>query len=666
MLTDTKKSPYAKVAPIDCGSITMQSGFWKDITQTVAHNTVPHLLGMFEDNEISHVLENFRICAGDSQGEHAGTVFGDGDFYKWMESALYAYAETQDEALLTQLEGYCDLISRAQLDDGYISTKQIIGERQANGTQRMGDVNDFEIYNMGHLFTTACLYLRVTGKDTLLRIARKAANYIEYLYNQAKEKGEVKTAVCPSHYMGLIELYRTTEDIKYLQLAQLAIELRDSVADGTDDNQDRIPLKEHTKIVGHAVRSNYLYAGVADLYAETGDSEYLDMLHRVWHNLVTQKLYITGGCGALYSGVSPYGNFFVDQKVHQAYGYEYQLPNITAYNESCASVGLVLWAYRMFLIEPKSEYMDIIERAMLNVNLAAISIDGQKYFYENPLERTKDLPYKLVWPLHRTEYIFSYCCPPNIARTLAQVSEYFYTTSNNSIWCGLYGANTATIALNDQLTITLEQKTAYPYNGDIALTITDIQGATEDTRATRRAGNPEVFINIRVPHWVASGSIKTAHTTYNLAEIKHNGYIEVPLQLIKGETITITFDMPARYTRAHEKVEELRNQVVVERGPMVYCIESEDVATEYLSDIFIDQTAVFTPKPYTIAGREVQALVGNGYVIQRSDFTRQALYQSVGVDRFTPVSLRLVPYFAWDNRGQDEMKTWLPVVHKDI
>ena len=209
----------------------------------------------------------------------------------------------------------------------------------------------------------ACLYQRVTGKDSMMKIAVKAAGYLEKLYQEAKEKDEVKTAVCPSHYMGLIEMYRTTGDKRYLDLAKCAIELRDSVKNGTDDNQDRIPLKQHEKMIGHAVRANYLYAGVTDLYLESGDEESLSMLHKVWRNLADQKIYLTGGCGALYNGASPYGNFFVDQKIHQAYGYEYQLPNITAYNETCASVGLVMWAYRMFLVEPKAEYMDLLERA---------------------------------------------------------------------------------------------------------------------------------------------------------------------------------------------------------------------------------------------------------------------------------------------------------------
>lgn len=418
MLTDTTRSPYARVVPLPWDAVRWSSGFWQDVVTVNASQTIPHLQNMFESAQTSHVVENFRICAGVSEGDFDGTDFGDGDFYKWMEAAIYAAGQNQDQALLAELDAYIDLIARSQQPDGYISTKQIIGERQQNGVTRFGNINDFEVYNFGHLFTAACLHKRITGKDNFLDIAKKAAAYLSRMYQESARTGNVQTAVCPSHYMGLIELYRTTGEKQYLDLAQLAIFLRDSVSEGSDDNQDRIPLKEHQKIVGHAVRANYLYAGVADLYAETGDPELLSLLLRVWRNLMDTKLYITGGCGALYNGASPYGNFFDHQLVHQAYGYEYQLPNITAYNETCASVGHVLWAYRMFQLDPKAEYFDAIERAMLNVNLAAVSLDGHKFFYENMLRRPKKLEYELIWPSTRSEYILSYCCPPNLARIL--------------------------------------------------------------------------------------------------------------------------------------------------------------------------------------------------------------------------------------------------------
>ena len=411
MLTDTSKSKYAKVTPIGSESMEWTDGFWKDAVDKCTSVTVPHLQNMFEAEDISHVLENFRICANpDDHRPYDGTVFGDGDFYKWMESAMYAANANKDEKLFAKLEEYVQLIAKVQLPDGYISTKQIIDERNGTGG-RMKDINEFEVYNMGHLFTAACVYYRITGKDSMLNVAKKAAKWLQGMYLEAKEKDEVQTAVCPSHYMGLIEMYRTTGDTEFLELAKLAVELRDSVKNGLDDNQDRLPLKTHKKIVGHAVRSTYLYAGVADLYAEDGDEEYFEMLKRVWRNMVDKKMYITGGIGAIYNGASPYGYFFEHDLIHQAFGYEYQLPNVTAYNETCASLGLVFWAYRMFLIDPKAEYMDVLERAMLNVNLAAVSLDGQSFFYENVLRRTKKLDYRLIWKTSSCKIYFKLLLP---------------------------------------------------------------------------------------------------------------------------------------------------------------------------------------------------------------------------------------------------------------
>ncbi len=652
MLTNTKKSPYAKVSSLPFDAVEWTGGLWAESFKICADATVPQLKHMFDSKDISHVVENFKICAGDSQGEHNGTVFGDGDFYKWMEAALYTATKNNNQKLLNEIEEYIDLISRAQQPDGYLSTKQIIGEMNRNGIARMGDINDFEVYNFGHLFTCACLHHRITGKDNFMMIAKKTADYLYELYQEAARTGEVQTAVCPSHYMGLIEMYRTTEDNKYLELAKLAIELRDSVKDGTDDNQDRIPLKQHEKIVGHAVRSNYLYSGVADLYAELGDEEYKDMLHRVWEDLLKHKLYLTNGCGALYNGVSPYGNFFKDQKTHQSFGYEYQLPNITAYNETCANIGLVMWAYRMFNIEQKAEYLDIIERTMLNVNLAAISLDGKRYFYENMLRRAKKLEFEMVWSLERTEYITSYCCPPNLARNLAQSYEYAYSVSEDSVYLGMYGANKAHIRLDNGTDFELLQQTNYPYEGAIKFNITKVN----------KEGR--VIINIRIPSWAENGFITlSGGEKRSLSKKDANTFIPVELNQLEGAEIEVYFEMAARLTVSHPLVEENSNQVAVEKGPLVYCVESNDADIETLDDLLITPDTRFEEKSYEIAGREIQVLEGELYAHNRVDYDRDALYQTLHYKGIHKLPVRLIPYFAWDNRGYGEMRIWLPVAY---
>ncbi|MCR5107788.1 MAG: glycoside hydrolase family 127 protein [Lachnospiraceae bacterium] len=657
MLTDTRKSKYAKATSLRAEDTEFTDGFWKSVRDVIFNNTVPQLEKMFDAVDISHVVENFRICAGEAEGDFEGTVFGDGDFYKWMESAMYSAVLNDDKDLSDRIEKYIDLIGRAQRPDGYISTKQIIGEMNKSGLGRMGDINDFEVYNFGHLMTAAALHLRLTGRDSLLKIASKAADYLDNMYKEAEEKDQVQTAVCPSHYMGLIELYRAVGDEKYLKLAQKAIELRDSVKNGLDDNQDRIALKKHRKIMGHAVRANYLYAGVADLYLEKGGEEYLDVLKSVWRDLLTHKIYITGGCGALYNGASPYGNFFDHQLIHQAYGYDYQLPNISAYNETCANVGLVMWAYRMFMIEPKAEYFDVIERVMLNTNLASISLDGIKYFYENMLERVKDPGFDPVWPLHRTEYITSYCCPPNLTRNLAQSSEYVYAVSGYKIYTGLYAATRAHIVLDSGLDAIIETKTDYPYDGNIGFTFSDV----------KQDGTAE--LELRIPSWAKKGRIiirdRNGEKITEISEKMSGKYTGVYLDKVKDSQVIISLDMPVRYTVGHDRIEECRGRVCMERGPLVYCMEEGDAGETKLEDIFLPvRRTGFSEKHIQIKGRDILSVEGKVKVLVGNDNDENSLYREMPDISFKETEARFIPYFAWDNRGDEkDMRMYFPVFY---
>lgn len=668
MLTDTSKSPNAVLQGLPFSDVEWTGGLYKERFDTCAEAMVPHLQNMFESRDISHVVENFRIAAGDVQGEFDGTVFGDGDFYKWMEAAVYTAVRTDNRTLLGYLEEYVDLIGRAQQPDGYLSTKQIIGERSGKAV-RLGDINDFEVYNFGHLFTSACLYKRLTGKDSFLTVAEKAAGYLKNLYAQAEESGEVRTAVCPSHYMGLAELYRTTGNPDYLELLKKAVALRDSVKEGLDDNQDRLPLKEHDRIIGHAVRANYLYAGVADLCLETEDAVLTEVLHKVWNSLVTQKLYITGGCGALYNGASPYGNFFSHQLVHQAYGYEYQLPNVTAYNETCASVGGVYWAWRMFCLEKKPAYVDVLERMVLNVNLAAVSMDGKRFFYENMLRRAKKLPYELVWGQERAEYILSYCCPPNLARMMAQMSEYAYAADESGIYTVLYGASRAKVELPGRegkvSGLTLIQETAYPYDGRIRFTFERQEPDTDKPGGS-------FLLHLRIPSWVRSGSIRCGNrrsgereTIITLGRRDASTYVSLPIEEAEDREILVDFAMEARLTCAHPLVEETAGQAAVERGPLVYCLEGMDTGVETIDELAIPSDIRLEPEELEIEGRTVTALKGTFFRrITEEGYDSSALYQDYPYRGYEEVTARMIPYFAWDNRGMDEMRVWLPVADR--
>lgn len=651
MLTDTSSSPYARVWGIPFEAVTLKNGFWKESLDLCANVTVYQLQNIFESKEISHVVENFRICARISNGRHRGTPFGDGDFYKWMESALYYGFYKKDKVLLGQVESYIQLIAKAQRPDGYLSTKQIINEMTGGGNIRQKDINEFEIYNFGHLFTLASLHKRLTGEDQLLQVAEKAAGYLEELYRKAEKSGQVQTAVCPSHHMGLVELYRITKKERYKKLAIKAMELRDLVEEGLYDNQDKIPVTEHETIMGHAVRANYLYAGLADLYVETGEGKWLEVLHRVWNSLTEKKLYITGGCGALYNGVYPYGNYFQDQKIHQAYGYEYQLPNITAYNETCASIGGVMWAYRMFLAEPSAGYMDVLERMMYNVNLAAISLDGKRFFYENMLRRTKTLDFELIWPRERTEYIKSFCCPPNLLRVLSQIGEYFYTVSEDSVWCGLYGASEASICLKNGAWFHIRQETAYPYDGIIRFCFDQIE-------------KEEPFnLMVRIPSWAENGAITVNGEKINLTQEAAGAYYKIFIDHMEGNVVELTLHMEARLTVSHSMVEETENHVAVERGPLVYCMENPDALVETLDDLIVPADGEFRLEEYQMDGRTVIALKSDFWHLERGNYDRRALYQTLGKRKKKCLEVRLIPYFAWDNRGLGEMRIWFPVAY---
>ena len=347
MLTDTSASPYALATSVAPGAVTLADGPWLRLHERTADVTVRAIGAQLHDPSVGHAYENFRIAAGDTAGEHAGPPFMDGDLYKWLEAAAALQAGHHDDDRAAWIAEAVDVIGRAQRADGYVHTQTLIANRSrrlaragtgAEPEEPHEDRLNFETYNLGHLMTAGVVLHRATGDDSLLALGRKAADYIHHLWRDRTDL-LARSAICPSHYMGVVELYRATRDERYLALAEALLDIRDRVEGGGDDNQDRVPLREQRVIAGHAVRANYLYAGAADVVAETGDAELLAVLEGLWRDLVATKLSITGGCGALYDGASPDG--FPDQpqitRVHQAYGRPYQLPSTTAHNESCAT-----------------------------------------------------------------------------------------------------------------------------------------------------------------------------------------------------------------------------------------------------------------------------------------------------------------------------------------
>lgn len=653
-LVNTSNSPYAKLAPLDISDVTWTEGFWADRFDVCQHSMVPQMMGMYMDDSISHGFANFEIAAGLKEGEHIGPPFHDGDFYKILEGMIMVYAMNPDKKTEEELDRIIGIIGKTQRSDGYIHTPVVIEQIHNDGMKNeFAERLDFETYNMGHLMTAACLHYRVTGKRNLLDIAIKATDFLYEFYQQNKKELALN-AICPSHYMGVTEMYRTTGDPRYLELAKGLIDIRSMVEDGHDHNQDRIPFREQTKAVGHAVRANYLYAGVADVYTETGDESLMKALDAIWHDLVETKLYVTGACGALYDGVSPNGTTYDQpsiQQVHQAYGEDYQLPNLSAHNESCANIGNLLWNWRMLLATGNAKYADVMEEVMYNSLLAGVSLDGKRYFYTNPLAVAEDLPYELRWSKDREEYIsYCNCCPPNTIRTVAEISNYMYSISDEGLWINFYGGNKLQKKLSNKEVLDIEQITEYPWQGNISIEI-------------KNAPKQAYPFHVRIPAWASTAKVSINDKPVE-ADIRPGTYVKLDNKWRKGDVVKITLPMEVDLIATNPLVEENRNLVAVKRGPVVYCLESMDLPDDVsLFQVGIPVDNDLTPGIIKIDGAKLMALEGNGALLQDTKWDQNKLYQKLEKKEEKKVPLTLIPYFAWDNRGKGNMSVWLPIAY---
>jgi DUF1680 family protein len=594
-------------------------------------------------------FENFRIAAGLADGQHHGAAWNDGDFYKWLEAACAVLAATRDPELEQTIEQVVEVIGKAQRADGYIHTPVLIRRRNGDtDAEPFQDRRHFEMYNMGHLMTTACLHHRVTGRKDLLAVAVKTADFLHETFRQPTPE-LARHAVCPSHYMGIVELYRTTRDERHLELARMFFDARKLVSNGGDDNQDRIPFGKQTSAAGHAVRANYLYAGAADLYAETGDPELWTPLESIWADVVERKMYITGGCGALYDGASPDGSKQQSSitRVHQAYGRNYQLPNLTAHNETCANIGNLLWNWRMFLVTGEARFIDVAELALYNSVLSGISLDGTNYFYVNPLRQLDLLPTQLRWSRWRVPFISSFCCPPNVARTLAEVRGYTYSKSDDAIWLNLYGASTVRTKLADGQWVKLTQRTDYPWGGRVRLTVDE-------------CGKKAFGVKLRIPGWTQDATIRVNGVASECSP-NPGTYVELRRVWRPGDVVELEMPMPPRLMESHPLVEETFGQVAIKRGPLVYCLESVDLPDGVrLVDVLIPENIQLVPRYEQELLQGVAVLRGKVLVRDSGDWDRR-LYRRFQRRPAKVVAARFVPYYAWANRGRSEMSVWLPL-----
>ena len=648
-LVDNSNSPHAKLQSVGLADVVWMDGFWKEQFDVEVNNTLPHMWKLYHNEDVTHAYRNFEIAAGLMKGKHDGPSFHDGDFYKVFEGMAAVYATTKDEQLDKQMDEAIALIDKAQREDGYIHTPVIIEEKWGTlGEEYLKQQLGFEKYNMGHLMTAACVHYRATGKTNFLEVAKDVTDYLYDFYKKASPE-LARNAICPSHYMGVVEMYRTTKDPRYLELAENLINIRGTTKDGTDDNQDRIPFREQTVAMGHAVRANYLYAGVADLYAETGEDKLLDNLKSIWEDVVYRKMYITGACGALYDGVSPDGTVYDPaqiQKIHQAYGRPYQLPNATAHTETCANIGNVLWNWRMLQLTGEAKYADIVELALYNSVLSGISLKGEEFCYNNPLNVSENLPFEQRWGNQRHPYIaLSNCCAPNVTRTLAQVNNYAYNLSEEGLYVNLYGSNSLKTTTKEGKSIKLTQSTNYPWDGDITLNIEEIP-------------DEDFNLFLRIPGWSRNAEILVNGEKYK-GTPEPETYFHIEKELKKGDIVQLRLPMPVERMQANPLVEETKNQVAIKRGPLVYCLESEDLPEDVsINEVVLNLESGFHPEKIKIQNRNLLGL--NAKVsFDNSTSWKNKLYTPMSSLSKKDQSVQLIPYFAWGNRNNEEMTVWM-------
>jgi DUF1680 family protein len=506
------------------------------------------------------------------------------------------------------------------------------------------------------LITAGIIHKRATGKDNLFKCSVKAA---DFLYNFLKNDRDelARNAICPSHYMGAFEMYRMTGNKKYMELGEELIAIRDSVKNGEDHNQDRIPFRQQYEAMGHAVRANYLYAGVADLYAETGEEQLYKNLSSIWDDIAEHKIYITGGCGALYDGVSPDGTTYNQpyiQQIHQAYGRQFQLPNETSHNETCAQIGELLYSWRLLETTGDAKYAEMVENELYNGILPGISLDGTKYFYTQALRKNKDFPYVMRWPKERQKYISCFCCPPNTLRTLIQAQEYAYSVNKegSELYVNLYGENKLKTKNLD-----IEQLTEYPFEGDVKLIINKAKGLKA--------------VKMRIPEWcqesvneIISNSTITNKRGKTIAKpnvMLENGYLTFQHNYQAGDIIKISMPMQVKLIESNPLVEENKNQIAVKRGPIVYCLEGNDIEGKAdIDDIQIPADVNFKTVKQTIDGHTFTALEGKVELAQSKAWNNRQLYRELKNNN-KQITVRLIPYYAWGNRGNQDMTVWMNV-----
>ncbi len=627
-------SDAVHIEPTPFTDVRFTDQFWAARLETNRTVTIPHV---FRRCEEEGRMENFAIAGGLREGQQRGGFpFDDTDVYKTIEGASYALMLDPDPELEAYLDELIALIAGGQEDDGYLFTiRTNQGEKLEDwaGKERWVRIErSHELYNAGHLFEAAAAHHQATGKRSLLEIALRFADLIERDFHPGGQQAP------PGHQvieMGLVKLYRVTGEERYLRLAKYLLDVRGKPLGGRTlggpYNQDHAPVVEQSEAVGHAVRASYMYAGMAEVADLVGDPAYLRAADRLWENVTDKKLYITGGIGATGAG--------------EAFGPEYFLPNMSAYNETCAAIGNVYWNQQMFLLHGEGTYFDVLERTLYNGLLAGISLEGDRFFYPNPLES--------VGQHERTPWFYCACCTGNVTRFIASVAGYAYAVRGDEIFVNLYAGNEAQLetAVGE---VRLLQETRYPWSGEIALTVDPPREGTELT------------LSLRIPGWArgeavpstlyrfTDGAAPSATCRLNGEDVPlevEGGYLRLRRAWKSGDRVTLSLPMPVRRIVAHEAVEADRGRVALQRGPVLFCVEWPDVERGRVRSLLLPDEAALTTEFESDLLDGVQVIRGEG-VIYRKDESG-ALHLEGGA------AFTAIPYYAWAHRGQGEMQVWL-------
>lgn len=626
MHVSSSSSPYTRLHALPLNAVSLSPGFWRQ-KQTV--NRQVSLRGGFQKLREYGNFDNLRLAATSQNGQYRGPVFMDSDVYKWLEAVAYDLNNGPDTELLGMANEIIALLESAQQPDGYLNSYWQL----AGPGRRWTDLDSgHELYCGGHLFEAAVAFHRTIGETRLLDIARRFADHILATFGPGK-----RAAACghPEIELALVELFRETGEKRYLEQALFFINQRGRGVMGGRDRrfgpsyfQDRVPVREVIGVEGHAVRQLYLASGVTDVYMETGEPALLAASQRLWDDVTNHRMHITGGFGARHVG--------------ESFGEAYELPSDRCYCETCATIAAIMWNWRMLLATGEACFADLIERCLYNGLLSGISMDGQRYFYINPLQSRGGI--------ERAEWFDCACCPPNVMRLIAMVQNYVATSDADGMQIHQYMPATVHARLPDGHSIALHIETDYPWDGRISVTVEcDEPGLSWP-------------LSVRIPVWCSDATLRVNDgVTRGVSNSRR--YVKIHRRWRDGDKIELDLPMRPRLIAPNPRVDAIRGSLAIERGPLVYCIEEVDQSNLDLLDIRIDASVEPEPVWRDDLYGGTMALSAAGKVTS-PDVRRGHLYAPITKERpsMHDVNLTAVPYFTWANRGTGTMRVWIPRV----